>query len=428
MLVTHDEPRSHLKLLPSLDGAMASRTLFTAGTVTAGVATASVMPYQLAGACGKEFFMLVYETLESVTAGTYVRIMDWERLSTDQLEQRLCATEAVLSLARGEQLEILEVLDRRQIATGDGCRSLSDWVASRLDSSAETAKAMVRTMRRTEGRPQLRDALASGVSFDRVEAISRIPSDVGLLEHLDVAGVRREAAKRAGVAASDEARSADDRFFVMQPSLDESWWKLWGGLDGYAGAMVDKVLTEAADQHPELPDGTVGDSSWRKATALVELCVSDTPAPTQVSVFVDTAHAVEAGGSAGVVLEAGPVVGKEVLQAVLCDSITEVLVRAEDGRYMDYGRKHRVVTPALRRALLDKYGGACAADGCDSRYRLQAHHLIPWSEGGRTDQDNLIILCWYHHHVVVHERGFQIYQHPDHGRIRFRQPTSGRSP
>jgi hypothetical protein len=30
--------------------------------------------------------------------------------------------------------------------------------------------------------------------------------------------------------------------------------------------------------------------------------------------------------------------------------------------------------------------------------------------------------------VVVHERGFQIYQHPDHGRIRFRRPHPARSP
>jgi hypothetical protein len=282
-------------------------------------------------------------------------------------------------------------------------------------------------MRRTQGRPQLREVLASGASYDRVEALSRIAAEVGLLDHLDVAGVHREAALRARMSAED-ARSAHDRFLVLQPSLDESWWKLWGGLDGYAGAIVDKVLTEAADQLPQLPDGGSVDLAWRRATALVELCVSDPPGPAQVTVLVDASQAASSNGEAGVVLEAGPRVGKIALETVLCDSVTEVIARSEDGRYLDYGRKHRVVPPNLRRALLDKYRGACAADGCDSRYRLQAHHLIPWSEGGRTDQDNLIILCWYHHHVVVHERGFEIYQHPHHGRIRFRQPTSGRSP
>jgi len=54
---------------------------------------------------------------------------------------------------------------------------------------------------------------------------------------------------------------------------------------------VEKVLTEAADQLPELPDGTRGSQSWRKATSLVELCISEDPAPAQVTVFVDALEA-----------------------------------------------------------------------------------------------------------------------------------------
>jgi hypothetical protein len=355
--------------------------------------------------------------------------MNWERVSTDQLEQELNGLMVARSGIDGRVLALLEVLDSRQVATGDGFRSLSDWTAARLDVSKDTAKTLVRTMRRTAVRPDLREALASGeATLDRIEALSRIPVDVGLLEHLDVSGVCREAARRAGVSADAEFRSADDRFLVIQPSLDESWWKLWGGLDGHAGAMVDKVLSGMADQLPQLPDGSTGDGSWRKATALFELCVSEDPVPSHVTVFVDTAWAVGTNGETGVVLEAGPIIGREALQAVICDSVTEVIARTADGRYMDYGRKHRVVPPALRRALIDRYSGVCAADGCDSRYRLQAHHRIPWSQGGRTDLENLILFCWYHHQVVVHERGFQIYQHPDHGRIRFRRPHPARSP
>jgi 5-methylcytosine-specific restriction endonuclease McrA len=201
-------------------------------------------------------------------------------------------------------------------------------------------------------------------------------------------------------------------------------------LEGYAGAIVDKVLSEAADSLPALPEGEKADLGWRKATALVEMCVGGDPKPAQVTVLVDARHGASSDGEAGVVLEAGTRVGRTALEAILCNSVTEVIARAEDGRYMDYGRKRRVVPPALARALLDKFGGACAADGCASRYRLQAHHKVPWSRGGATDQENLVLLCWFHHHVVVHERGFEIYEHPDHGRIRFRNPgmTTGRSP
>ena len=125
---------------------------------------------------------------------------------------------------KAQAIGVLEELDRRQVATGDGCKSLAEWAAARLDMSLDTAKTLVRTMRRTAQRVDLRELLASGeVSIDRVEALSRISGDVGLLRHLDVAGIHVEAAKRVRITAEDESRSADDQFLVMQPSLDESW-------------------------------------------------------------------------------------------------------------------------------------------------------------------------------------------------------------
>jgi hypothetical protein len=282
-------------------------------------------------------------------------------------------------------------------------------------------------MRRIQDRLDLKEALTAGeATFDRVEALSRIPDDVGLLQHLDVAGVRREAAHRMRITSEDELRTADERFLVIQPSLDESWWKLWGGLDGASGALVDKVLNEAADQLPEFPDGTRGDQSWRKATGLIELCISDDPPPAQITVFVDAVEAAASNGQTGVVLEAGPQVGADALAAILCDATTEVIARTENGRLMEYGRRLRTAPPSMRRAILFRDGNACSADGCESRYRLEAHHIVPWAQGGSTEPDNLISLCWFHHHIVVHERGFQPFRHPDHGRIRFRPPDRSR--
>jgi 5-methylcytosine-specific restriction endonuclease McrA len=349
--------------------------------------------------------------------------MELGRLSTDILEQQIVEDEHMIARLRARQMSILEELDTRQIPSADGCRSLGEWVAGRLDVGPDTAKTMVRTMRRLQDRPDLHEALAEGrVTFDRIEAVSRIPGDVGLVEWADVAGVRREAAKRARVTAEHEQNNADGRFLVLQPNLDESWWKLWGGLDGHAGSLVDKVLSEAADQLPAMPDGTHGPRGWQLATALVETLVSDYPPSAQVSVVVDAAHATPTDGEAGVILESGVRAGRQVLEAILCDSQTEVIARTADGRFMDYGRRQRTAPPALKRAMMAKYGHMCGADGCDSRNRLQVHHLIPWSQGGSTDQDNLIVLCWFHHQVIVHERGFQPYFHNEKTRIRFRKP------
>ena len=347
--------------------------------------------------------------------------MDWGRETVDHHEAELIRLEGLKAQLTAAQMIHLAELDRAQVATADGSRNMSEWTASRMDVGLETARSLVRTTRRLHDHPHLYQGLASGeLTFDRVEALSRIPEDVGLWEHCDIAGIRREAVNRIRISAETEYRTADDRFLVLQPSLDESWWRLFGGLDGASGAIVDKVLTGMADQLPLFPDGTRGDSSWRKATAMVELAVSDDPPPAQITVFVDTRYATASNGQAGVVLETGPRIGRGTLEAILCDAVTEITVQSEDGTPMRYGRQSRSIPPSLRRVILHRDGNRCAADGCDSRNRLQPHHIIPWSEGGPTDPENLITLCWYHHHIVIHQRGFQIYRHAEHGRIRFR--------
>ena len=360
---------------------------------------------------------------------TYVRSMGEKTLTIDQRERQLVDDESLIARLRARQMENLAVLDQVQVATGDGSRSLSEWVSARLDVSLATARSLVRTMRRSQERPDLRRLLASGeVSFDRVEALSKISEDVGLMFEADIAGVCREAASRALTDSESESRTPDDNFLVIQPSLDESWWKLWGGLDAYSGALVDKVLAETADQLPPLPDGETTSTGWRKATALVGLCVSEEPAPAQITVFVDASQATGTNGDTGVMIEAGPKAGSQALEAILCDAVTEITVNKDDGVPMSYGLKSRTVPPASRRTILARNHGYCAVPGCNSRYRVEVHHKTPWSQGGTTDADNLVALCWFHHHIVIHQRGFEIYRHHDHGRIRFRRPKPRAEP
>jgi hypothetical protein len=280
-------------------------------------------------------------------------------------------------------------------------------------------------MRRTVDKPWIRQALADGsISFDRAEALSRIDDNVGTLDHLDISGLRREAADRVELSTENETKSAQDRYLILQPSLDESWWTLRGGLDGVMGAVIDQALTRKADDLPELPDGSRGSLAWRRATALYELASGGSSPQAHVTVFVDAEKATPTDGRAGVRLLAGPRVGAQALEAILCNCVTEVTVNAEDGTPMVYGRTKRFVPPSLARAELARTGGHCAIDGCDSTYRVEIHHRVPWSQGGRTDPNDLIALCWFHHHIAIHEKGYQPYKHPGHGRIRLRRPKN----
>ena len=45
--------------------------------------------------------------------------------------------------------------------------------------------------------------------------------------------------------------------------------------------------------------------------------------------------------------------------------------------------------------------------GCGARQFTQAHHIIWWGRGGRTDLDNLLLLCTMHH-KLVHEYGWTV--------------------
>src|SRR5450755_5133132 len=43
----------------------------------------------------------------------------------------------------------------------------------------------------------------------------------------------------------------------------------------------------------------------------------------------------------------------------------------------------------------------------------EVHHLRHKGRGGVTSLDNCILLCWYHHHIVIHKMGWTLVRHPD---------------
>lgn len=78
------------------------------------------------------------------------------------------------------------------------------------------------------------------------------------------------------------------------------------------------------------------------------------------------------------------------------DIIPTVLYRS--GAVLSQGRSRRLATAAQTWALVARDGG-CSFPGCDRPPELcERHHVVPWIDGGRTDVDNLTLVCRYHHH------------------------------
>jgi hypothetical protein len=93
-------------------------------------------------------------------------------------------------------------------------------------------------------------------------------------------------------------------------------------------------------------------------------------------------------------------------QRLACDNPMLGALIDEHGKVLALGRTRRLVSKPLRRALMirDKM---CRYPGCHQTRHLDAHHVIPWIQGGRTDLQNLILLCRWHH-TAVHEGGVSI--------------------
>ncbi|MDQ4212371.1 HNH endonuclease signature motif containing protein [Microbacterium capsulatum] len=81
----------------------------------------------------------------------------------------------------------------------------------------------------------------------------------------------------------------------------------------------------------------------------------------------------------------------------LCDSGSVTVTIDAGGNPLDVGREHRLFTSKQRVALAVRDGG-CRWTGCDRPASYcEAHHIDPYSEGGRTDIDRGILLCRFHH-------------------------------
>ena len=92
---------------------------------------------------------------------------------------------------------------------------------------------------------------------------------------------------------------------------------------------------------------------------------------------------------------------------------------------LDVGAVTDLVPPHLRRAIItrDKH---CAAPGCHQPpAACHVHHIVPRSQGGRTCLTNCLLLCPFHHLILIHRWGWTITLNPDgtttmtspHGRV-----------
>ena len=138
---------------------------------------------------------------------------------------------------------------------------------------------------------------------------------------------------------------------------------------------------------------------------------------TSVVVTIDHDRLRDQLGAAG--LATGERISASEAMRLACNANILPLVLDGKGQPLHLGRAKRLFSPAQRIAMgvRDK---RCRAHGCDIPAAwCEAHHVQPWAEGGRTDIEDGVLLCTWHHHRA-HDPAYDTSRMPN-GDVRFRR-------
>jgi hypothetical protein len=117
------------------------------------------------------------------------------------------------------------------------------------------------------------------------------------------------------------------------------------------------------------------------------------------------------------------VVHSQTVRRLLCNGRVQTVVEDGDGRVLGLGRMSRDPAPWMIRQVRYR-DRECRFPGCGAKRFTEAHHIVWWRHGGRTDLDNLLLICSFHHRLV-HEDGWSVERERD-GSVRWRRPNGAR--
>jgi hypothetical protein len=378
--------------------------------------------------------------------------------SIDDLDHAIRSLAREMSTQAYRLLVLVRELDDRFGWQKWGMRSCAEWLAWRCDLSLSAAREHVRTAHALRHMPAVSAAFEDGrLSYSKVRALTRVVDLVDEESLLDYA---------LRVTASQ----LEERCREIRNSTPESVGTAWSAWEhrslvvfrdpvrGTVRITVEmpledgEIVAKAIERVAEAGDEAIGlefaaaskdvressPNGWRaqQADALLAMAraslagnpgsvVGDGVAgagsaaggmPKASDTHLVVIHADESALRGGIGRADLPV---ETVRRLTCDCSIVKVAEDHDGTPLDVGRKQRVVSTSLRRALWARDRG-CTFPGCRNRIYVDAHHRHHWTHGGTTDLGNLMLLCT-HHHRLVHEGGFNIRQEQD-DRLTFVRP------
>ena len=354
-------------------------------------------------------------------------------LSTSELMEEAAETSRRLASLAGRIVLLAAEIDRREAWREEGATSVEAWLAERCAVSAATARAWAQVGSRLADLPQLAHGLCEGaVSFDQVRAVldaARPENEAALVAQASQCSVRQlaevaQAAAPAVVTAASAARQHETRSL----RFNDDCRTLTAQLPAEAYAEVRAGLERRAKAVPS--DGETR-FDQRLADALVSLVRTppstespeepSAPSPYVVVAHVPLATLTDEDTELAGELEHRGLVDAVVARRLACDATLVVALDDDVGHTIYEGRARRDPTPTQRRELWrrDRH---CRFPGCRNATFVNPHHVKWWKrDRGRTDLDNLVLLC-EHHHGLVHSKTWTL-EGDANAELRFVGPT-----
>jgi hypothetical protein len=343
---------------------------------------------------------------------------------------------AEMNAITAELARTVRVAESTQSFAADGMATPASWLKGHTRLSAAEAARVVRNGRSMEQLPVVAEAHATGdISADAVSEIGKIaaPRYVALAaaQGVDLAETAAIMARLAGGASHEDLKKAVHAFLEMldtdgpEPDPTEERTLTFirhadGSITGRfhldpAGGEKVTTALESINQtnRPAGDERTVGQrqaDAWVQMADVLLGCGSLPMLRTvkpHIAVNVDLDDLLDpATGKGAAETGFGAVISAARARWIACDADITRLVLGPDGEPLDLGRTHRLVTPALRKAVIAR-DKTCVFAGCDApHWWSEVHHLIHWTQGGDTSLENSGLLCERHHTQVHH--GFTV--------------------
>jgi hypothetical protein len=359
-----------------------------------------------------------------------------ELRGTDALTSRVHRLHRDISRLQRGLLDALTQLEEAEAWIEDGAYDMAHWTTMQLGISRWKAERWLSSGRALRTLPATADAFERGeLGIDKVVELTRFAEfdDEDALVRW-AQGVSSGAIRRVGDLRAREGIEQDtvvaerERWLAYRYADGGRRFVLDAELPGAAGAVVARALDRIGGQIPVMPDeGPDEPLGARRADALVALCsvrLADDADQDRATIVVHAELDAVLDRDANALIEDGPVIGGTTLHRLLCNARMQAVLEHPDGTVRAMGRLAREPAPWMMRQLRHR-DGTCRFPGCDARRFTQAHHVEWWSRGGRTDLDNLVLVCAFHHRLV-HEHGWSLTRDDD-GELIWERPDDVRS-